>query len=228
MSLAAAWEDHAEEWIAWARASAHDAFWDGTWPALRELLPGLVSGAVIDVGCGEGRAGRELIKLGHQVVGIEQSPTLAAAAATASPAFPVLRADAAAMPLPDQCTELVVACMSLLDFDDFEGAAGEIGRVLRPGGRLCLAVVHPFASALDEYTMRTVPCRVTHPYLQTRRYVDRVERNGLGMTFNSMHRPLSAYTSVLFANGMVISALTEAGTGTVPWLLALRADKVSS
>jgi SAM-dependent methyltransferase len=225
MSLAAAWEDHAEEWIAWARTSAHDAFWDGTWPALCELLPGPVSGPVIDVGCGEGRAARKLMKLGYQVVGIEQSPTLAAAAATASPAFPVLRADAAAMPLPDQCTELVVACMSLLDFDDFESAVREIGRVLRPGGRLCLAIVHPFATALDEYTMHAEPCQVSKPYLQTRQYVDRVERGGLAMTFNSMHRPLSAYTSALFGNGMLITALTEDGTGTVPWLLAIRAEK---
>ena len=53
-----------------------------------------------------------------------------------------------------------------------------------------------------------------------------MERDGLAMTFTSMHRPLSAYTSALFANGMAITALTEAGDGTVPWLLALRADKL--
>jgi len=28
------------------------------------------------------------------------------------------------------------------------------------------------------------------------------------MTFSSMHRPLSSYTSALFGQGMVISALT--------------------
>jgi hypothetical protein len=41
-----------------------------------------------------------------------------------------------------------------------------------------------------------------------------------------MHRPLSAYTSALFANGMVLSALTERGDGAIPMLLAARADKV--
>ena len=49
--------------------------------------------------------------------------------------------------------DLVLACMSLLDMDDFDGAVREIGRVLRPGGRLCLAVVHPFASAQDVASM---------------------------------------------------------------------------
>ena len=62
---------------------------------------------------------------------------------------------------------------------------------------------------------------------EQRRYTDRVERDGLAMTFTSMHRPLGVYTAALFANGMVITALTEGGDGTVPWLLALRADKLA-
>ena len=226
MSLAGAWENHAEEWIAWARSPLHDGFWEGTWPALRELLPGPGAGTVIDVGCGEGRASRELLKLGYRVIGVEQSPTLAAAAAAASPALPVLRADAAALPFADQSIELAVACMSLLDIDDFEGAVSEIGRVLQSGGRLCLTVIHPFASAQDEDTMHTETPRFSRPYLESRQYVDRFQRDGLTMTFNSMHRPLNAYASALSANGMMISAVTERGNGTLPWLLAVRADKV--
>ncbi len=226
MSLASAWEDHADEWIKWARTSAHDGFWNGTWPALRAMLPPPGAGMVIDVGCGEGRAARELVKLGYRaIVGVERSPTLAVAAAAASPGVPVLIGDAAALPIADASADLVLACMSLLDMDDFDGAVSEIGRVLRPGGRLCLAVVHPFNSAQDVATMHSPSFQVSDPYLDQRRYTDRVERDGLAMTFTSMHRPLSAYTSALFANGMAITALTEGGDGTVPWLLALRADK---
>jgi SAM-dependent methyltransferase len=227
VSLSAAWEDHADEWIAWARTSSFDGFWQGTWPALRELLPEPGPGPVIDVGCGEGRAGRELVKLGYRVVGIDRSPRLAAAASSASPAIPVLLADAAAMPLRDQSADLVVACMSLLDIDDFDGAVSEIGRVLRPGGRLCLAVVHPFMSARDEDTMHTAWFQFSRPYLEPRRYVDHVERDGLAMTFTSMHRPLSGYVSALAANGMMISALSESGGSLMPWLLAARAEKIA-
>jgi SAM-dependent methyltransferase len=226
VSLASAWEDHANEWIKWARTSAHDGFWTGTWPALRAMLPGPGGGPVIDVGCGEGRAARELVNLGYQrIVGVERSPTLAAAAAAASPGVPVLIGDAAALPVADASAELVLACMSLLDVDDFTGAVSEIGRVLRPDGALCLAVVHPFASAEDVSSMHTGDFRVSERYLDQRRYIDSIERDGLAMTFTSMHRPLSAYTSALFANGMAITALTEGGGGTVPWLLALRAEK---
>jgi hypothetical protein len=41
-----------------------------------------------------------------------------------------------------------------------------------------------------------------------------------------MHRPLSAYTSALFGQGMAITALTEHGDGVIPWLLAMRAEKI--
>ncbi len=226
MSLAGSWERHADDWIAWARSSRHDGFWEGTWPALRQLLPAPTDGAVLDLGCGEGRGGRELLELGYRVIGADRSPTLVRAAAAARPALPVVLADAAALPFADHSTDLVVACMSLLDIDDFQGAVSEIGRVLRPGGHLCLAIVHPFVSAQDEETMHSASFRFSRPYLRPRRYVDRIERDGLGMTFTSMHRPLSDYTSALFANGMVLSALTESGDGTLPWLLAARADKV--
>ncbi len=227
MSLASAWEDHAHEWISWARTSAHDGFWTGTWPALRAMLPEPGPGPVIDVGCGEGRAARELAKLGYRrIIGVERSPTLALAAATAAPPVPVLIGDAAALPVADGSADLVLACMSLLDMDDFDGAVSEIGRVLRPGGRLCLAVVHPFASAQEVSTMHTDVFRVSESYREERRYTDRVERDGLAMTFTSMHRPLSVYTSALFANGLAITALTEGGDGTVPWLLAVGADKL--
>ncbi|MGH3158524.1 MAG: hypothetical protein ACRDNF_18395, partial [Streptosporangiaceae bacterium] len=79
MSLAGAWEDHAEEWIAWTRSSRYDGFRLRTWPALRELLPVPAAGLAVDVGCGEGRAGRELLRLGYRVAGVERAPTLAGA-----------------------------------------------------------------------------------------------------------------------------------------------------
>ena len=63
-------------------------------------------------------------------------------------------------------------------------------------------------------------------HLEQHRYTYSVERDGLAMTFTSMHRPLSVYTSALFANGLAITALAEGGDGDFPWLLALGADKL--
>jgi ubiquinone/menaquinone biosynthesis C-methylase UbiE len=185
---------------------------------------------VLDLGCGEGRAGRELRQLEYRVIGADRSPTLVSAAAASCPAMPVVLADAAALPFPDDSTDLVVACMSLLDVDDFHGAVGEIARVLRPAGNLCMTVVHPFSSAQDEQAMQSASFQFSQPYLQPRRYADRHQSHPPlchGMTFTSMHRPLSDYTSALFAHGMVLSALTESGDDAIPSLLAMRADKAA-
>jgi SAM-dependent methyltransferase len=162
------------------------------------------------------------------MVAIEQSSTLAKAAAQGDPAVAVARADAASLPVLGSSVALVVACMVLQDLDDLTGAVSEMARVLRPGGCLCGAIVHPFASAQNpEQFGSKGPFLVEEPYLTERRYVDPVDKDGFTMTFVSVHRPLSAYTSVLHRVGMVIELIIEHGSGTVPWLLVFRATKGS-
>ena len=210
MSLADAWEARAEAWIEWARRPGHDGFWDGTWPLLASVLPD-PAGVVVEVGCGEGRVGRELLALGHRVVGVERSPTLARAARShGSTPLVVSRADAAHLPLRDTCTDCVVACMSLHDVDDLPSTVHEIWRVLRTGGHLCVALVHPFSSAGAE------------PYLAERRVEYHAERDGLAMTFASTHRPLGDYLALFADAGFVLDRLHEHGSNAVPWLLVLR------
>jgi len=100
VSLADAWEHNATDWIAWARAPDPDGFWDGTWPALLEILPDS-AGLTLDVSCKKNQTGQQLLAAGWRVLGIEPSATLARAAATGSPALPVAHADAARLPLAD-------------------------------------------------------------------------------------------------------------------------------
>ena len=225
MSLADAWEAHARQWITWARAVGFDGFWDGTWPALRSVLP-IHDGLTVEVGCGEGRVGRHLAGLGHNVVAVERSPTLARAALDGDPPVRVALADAASLPLASGSSSLVVACMVLQDVDDLGGSVTEIGRVLRGGGALCFAIVHPFASAQDpERFGSDGPFQVDQPYLAERRYIDGARRDGMSMTFASVHRPLSAYMHALHDAGLALEVIEEGGTGLVPWLLVGRARK---
>lgn len=58
------WTRVADQWIAWARLPAHDAFW-----VYREGLTRFIgegSGRALEVGCGEGRVARELKALGYR------------------------------------------------------------------------------------------------------------------------------------------------------------------
>jgi SAM-dependent methyltransferase len=222
--LGEAWERYADDWIAWARTSPHDRFADATWPELRVLLPD-PDGLTLEIGCGEGRVGRALSALGHQVIGIELSATLAGAARHAEPALTVARADAAALPIADGAANLVVACMSLQDIDDLNSAVHETARVLRAGGQFCIAIVHPFASAEDHSTLDTGIPMITQSYLRERRYEDHVERDGSSMTFDSQHRPLGSYITAFADAGFVLSALREFGRRPIPWLLVARLEK---
>jgi SAM-dependent methyltransferase len=184
-------------------------------------------GLTLEIGCGEGRASRQLIALGHQVIAVEQSSTLSAAAATGDPAIAVIRADCAALPLESGVVGLVLASMVLQDVDDLESTLWEAARVLRAGGVLCFAIVHPFASAHDEESFHSGALTMTTPYLEERRYTDRIVRNGLSMTFVSIHRPLSIYIDILGRAGLVVDAMREFGDDRVPWLLVARAIKTS-
>ncbi|MBZ5736774.1 class I SAM-dependent methyltransferase [Nocardioides mangrovi] len=224
MEVSSAWERHATDWITWARTPGHDAFWSDTWPAVRALLPE-PGERTLDLGSGEGRLSRELAALGHRVVGLDRSPTLARAARDAAD-LPVALADAAAVPFADGAFDLVVACMVLHDVDDLAATGAEIARVLRPGGRLVVAIVHPFITARDDELSGTDEFRVGRPYLAPRRFADRAERDGLAMTFESVHRPLSAYVAALGAHGLGITDLHEAGPRVVPWLLTFAATRL--
>ncbi|EQD39279.1 Methyltransferase type 11, partial [mine drainage metagenome] len=144
--MSAAWADHAGEWIAWARAPGHDSYWQFHRDRFLELLPP-PPGLVLDLGCGEGRLSRDLRTLGFEVIGTDYSMELVAAARAADQAGTYVQADAAHLPFQDASFDLVVAFMSLQDMDQMDLAVAETTRVLRPGGRVCLAVVHPINSA---------------------------------------------------------------------------------
>ncbi len=157
-----------------------------------------------------GRLARHLNELGHRVVAIDSSASLVAAARECDRAMDVRIADAAALPLEDASADLAVAFMSLQDIDDLAGAIGEVARVLQPGGKFCMAIVHPLNSAgRFEQTAPDAPFVMEGQYLGAFRYADRLERAGLTMTFHSHHRPVEAYFLALETAGFLVEALRE-------------------
>ncbi len=207
--LSEAWEENAAAWIAWARAPGHDSYWHFHRDLFLELVPP-PQGRTLDIGCGEGRLARDLAARGHDVAGVDASPTMLAAAREAAPEIELHLADAADLPFADASAGLVVAFMSFQDVDDLDGAIRESARVLAPGGRLCLAIVHPLSSAgAFEVRTATSPFVIAGSYLDDAVTDNTFERDGLAMRFVSRHRPLHAYTDALAANGLVIDRLRE-------------------
>ncbi len=207
--LSVGWEAEARQWIQWARTPGHDSYWRFHRDQFLRLLPS-PGRQTLDIGCGEGRLARDLKELGHRVVGIDSSPSMVDAAREFDPSMEVRLADAAALPLDDACADLAVAFMSLQDIDDMPAAVREAARVLEPGGRFCLAIVHPINSAGSfEQASADGHFVIKGDYLRVFQYVDAVERDGLAMTFNSEHRPLEAYFIALEKAGFLVEALRE-------------------
>lgn len=209
MSLRARWEAHANEWVDWARTPGHDSYWRYHRDQFLAIVPA-PGNLTVDIGCGEGRLTRHLKSSGHTVIGIDASPSLAAAARASDPSMSILQADAAALPLPDNCADLAVAFMSLHDIDPMREAVGEVARILKPGGRFCSAIVHPVNSAGKfEGDAADAAFVITGDYLRSFAYADAVEREGRSMTFHSRHRPLEAYFIAFEKAGFVVEALRE-------------------
>jgi len=235
MTLRDAWEAEARNWVAWSRAPGHDSYWRFHRDRFLELLPA-PGGLAVDVGCGEGRLPRDLKARGYEVVGIDAAATLIEHARQADPAGDYRIADAAALPLADASAALVTAFMSLHDIDDMEAAMSQIARVLVPRGRLCAAIVHPINSGGTFSSSEPDAPFVIDSYLDERRYADAVERDGLRMTFTSVHRPLQAYMAALEGCGLLVERLVEVPDTTaapgerwarIPLFLHIRAVKES-
>lgn len=230
MKLSEAWEAHARDWISWVRKPGHDSYDRYHRDQFLPLVP-LPGRRTLDVGCGEGRLTRHLASLGHRVVGIDASPTLVAAARELAPDMELHVANASELTFEDASFDQVVSFMCLHDVDDLDGAVREIARVLEPGGVACLAVVHPLNSAgRFEKHGRFV---IRGSYLDPFRYSDKVSRDDLTMTFESQHRPISAYVEALVSSGLVVDALREPVTkghdswSRLPLFLHLRARKLA-
>ena len=209
-SLRDAWEEQAENWVAWARKPGHDSYWQYHRDEFRKLLPP-PSGRALDVGCGEGRLPRDMKSWGYDVTGVDGSETMIRFARSADPTGDYSVADAASLPFDDESFLLVTAFMTLHDIDDFESALREIGRVLQPGGFLCAAITHPTQTA-GEFDSRETDARfvISASYFEERRVGGKpYVRDGMTMIFHSVHRPLRAYFDILSELGLAVDRLFE-------------------
>jgi SAM-dependent methyltransferase len=233
MKLRDAWDANADDWVRWAREPGHDSYWRFHRERFLDLVPP-PGRLTLDVGCGEGRVTRDLRALGHTVLGIDASETMVAAARNADPDGEYVVADAAALPFPDGHADLAVAFMSLMDVDDMPGALREIARVLEPGGKLAIAVVHPINSGHELDREHPEDHLVlTEDYFDRRYYRDELERDGLRMTFESRHWTLEDYFDAVLGAGFQVEALREIPDpghprwSRYPLFLHLRAAKAS-
>lgn len=131
---------------------------------LRNLRPGAL---VLDIGCGGGSfdsSGSPFI-----AIRIDLGPE-------AHPVSNFARADAAKLPFPANCFEVVISNHSLEHFENLAGTLEEIGRVIRPKGALYVGV--PDATTVSDRLYRWMSRGGGHvnPFCSASELANRIER----------------------------------------------------
>lgn len=210
------WDEHAKEWIAWVRSPEQpDSYtrFHREWFMKVVPEPGRLT---LDIGCGEGRVGRDLQAHGHTVLGVDWSKAMCEAAAKHPQApVPVVIGDAARLPIADASVDCAVAFMSLQDIDDMRGAVKEIARVLADGKKLALAIVHPMYSGgkFDTAQDSKKNFVIERSYFRPELRVSHDSQGSLTVTFYREHRPLQMYVKALLDADFVIEQLNEVTDG---------------
>jgi demethylmenaquinone methyltransferase/2-methoxy-6-polyprenyl-1,4-benzoquinol methylase len=124
---------------------------DRGWRRRAVAALGLDRGAfVVDLACGTGDLCRDLAGAGYRAAGFDLS---AGMLAHASGPVPLVQADALRLPLPAASADGAISGFALRNFEGLTPFFAELGRVVRPGGRVAL---------LDVATPTLTPLRWGH------------------------------------------------------------------
>ena len=112
-------------------------------PVLAEILAELPPGPAVDAACGTGRYTALLTARGHEVIGVDKSPDMLSHARKRLPATDFRVGDVTALPVADASVDLVTCGLALTHVPSLDPVLAEFARVLRPGGHVVIADMHP-------------------------------------------------------------------------------------
>jgi SAM-dependent methyltransferase len=207
------WANVAGQYAEWARADweAPEPHW-GIWKipeAQIGALPDVDGLDAIELGCGTAYFSSWLARRGARPVGIDQSPeqlaTARAMQAEHGLEFPLIEADAEAVPLPDAGFDFALSEYGASLWCEPERWIGEAARLLRPGGRLVFLTNSPLLVMCSAPDAEIATERLARPQFGLHR-VDWEDADGPSIEF---HLPHGEMVRVLRAAGFEVEALHE-------------------
>ncbi|MEP4197760.1 MAG: class I SAM-dependent methyltransferase [Aliishimia sp.] len=216
------WDTAAIDWSSQLSAGYDRVREEYNWPAFVSML-GPVSGkTIVDLGCGDGDVTRRLAHGGATVIGIDPSEQMIATATalTQSPdiRYAVVPQDAPFEGMAIASADFVVSFMGVMSMRDLKPIAAGAVHVLRPGGRLVMALLHPCFShsgmawrkdsdgrillELSSYaTSRDVPGSITFQTAQ--------ETHGRSFAVRRQERTLSSVLAPFLSENLRLTRLEE-------------------
>ena len=191
-------------------------FTEGADPEYEEQILPLVEryarGArrVLDIGCGEGQVGRRLAAHGAEVVGLDVTDSQIRRAYERGGLSGCLQARAHQLPCRDAGFDTVVLCLAIEHVEPYEAAFKEVARVLTPGGRFLLLLVHPLLQAPGSGWVEVVGS--DEHFWRVGSYLDddiATDQVGPEIHLTFIHRPLSRYVHEMGRHGLLIDDMVE-------------------
>lgn len=179
-------------------------------PIIMDLLGEVAGRAILDLGCGDGNFGRELLSQGAtQYVGIEGSQRMVEVAqrTLANTSGQIVHHQIETWPYPAATFDVVVARLVLHYVADLPKVFTQIYFTLRPGGRCIFSVEHPVITSCD----RGWPAGSQRQDWVVDRYFETGLRitNWMGGTVQKYHHTVEDYFGALQQTGFCVEQLRE-------------------
>jgi SAM-dependent methyltransferase len=194
----------AEAYTAENETSLINAYY--TRPAILALAGNVAGRRILDVGCGSGPLFAALRDRGAILAGFDSSAGMIKRARRRLGDDADLRVTelGSPLPFPDGAFDDVVAALVLHYLEDWGPALAELRRVLKPGGRLIVAVDHPFAIDMLQRQAGLKP-----DYFATYNWTEDWIMGGQTVPMSFWNRPLHAMSDAFTAAGFRISVISE-------------------
>ena len=194
------YDDFAAEYAAANESGLFNAYYDR--PEILRLAGDVAGLRVLDAGCGSGPLSQALGERGAVVSGFDGSPAMLDLARQRLGADADLQVADLAAPLPyaDDSFDVVVAALVLHYVKDWSSTLGELRRVLKPGGRLIVSIIHPTIYAVAHHDA---------DYFALTQYSEDYEFGGRTVYMTYWHRPLHAVLNAFVDAGFRIVQVSE-------------------
>ncbi|MGM0846685.1 MAG: class I SAM-dependent DNA methyltransferase [Bacillota bacterium] len=180
-------------------------------PVILELIGDVRNKKVLDLGCGDGIFGKELLAKGAEnYTGIDGSKNMVERALSTinSQKASIQLGNLEKLKINEAKYDLVISRMVFHYIEDLDGLFREVNKAIKPGGKFVFSVMHPvLTSTFDHFSGKEKRTHwIVDNYFESGKRVE----NWMDHSVVKYHRTLEEYFSLVLSAGFTINNVKEA------------------